>query len=381
MPAQVLRTLLELDRKKFTFESTLNEGQKQLVSTVLAEGVLVLDRRTPVAKEILSGKEGEAEHFLSHTHKSLISEMEFILTTHKRLLENPSAHMSFAMGVILLTRGFYDDAITQFQKVISLEPSHVPAIKHYGIALSLKGDFENARHIFQSLLDTVPGYADIHYYLGNTYLFQRQFEKAKGCYKEALKINPAYAECHLRLATCAVAVIAGDNASLVESAIQGYADEAQRETQLALDANPRLMNGALLSGTANLKQGKYQLAFKNYLEARPKYSPKLGSEMIYFYTLKLLYGEKGVSVNETEEYVRQLEGLVESYPTYVDLRLHYSMGNLMKSNFLVHRSLREVNKAIEVNPNFEKARSTAQTLSEIYKKMLAAVKNVYHSGS
>jgi tetratricopeptide (TPR) repeat protein len=378
MATQNLRTLVEMDQKKLAFESSLNESQKQLVSIVLTEGVLVFERKKPITKEMVSGHEGDAEKLLTQTHQVLISEMEFIFTTAKKILQRPSSHMCFAMGVILLTRGFYDDALQQFQKAVDLDPQNIQAIKHFGITTMLKGDYENARHIFTHILETGAGYADIYYYLGNAHLFQRQFEKAKQYYQEAVRINPNYADAHLRLATCAVAVIAGEN-NLVEAAVQGYADEAQRETQLALDCNPRIMSGALLSATANLKQGKYQMAFKGYLESRPKYVPKTGSELVYFYTLKLLYGDRGVGVQETEEYVRQLEQLVESNPTYVDLRLHYGMGTLMKSNFLINRSLKEMNKAIEVNPNFQQAKNTADVLTDIYKKMLQAVKDVYNS--
>jgi tetratricopeptide (TPR) repeat protein len=380
MALQNLRTLVEMDHKKLSFESSVNESQKQLISIVQTDGVLVFERKKPITKEMASAHQGDTEKLLSQNHQVLISEMEFIFTTAKKILEKPSSHMCFAMGVILLTRGFYDDAIRQFQKSVDLDPGHIQAIKHYGIALTLKGDYENALHVFNHVLESASAYADVYYYLGNVYLFQRQFEKAKKQYEQAVKINPNYAEAHLKLATCAVAVIAGENNNLVEAAVQGYVEEAQRETQLALDSSSKIMSGALLTGTANLKSGKYQMAFKNYLEARPKYSPKTGSEVVYFYTLKLLYGDKGVSSNETEEYVRQLEQLVETNPNYVDLRLHYGMGTLMKSNFLIHRSLKEMNKAIEVNPQFQQARNTADILTEIYKKMLQAVKSVYHSG-
>jgi tetratricopeptide (TPR) repeat protein len=380
MASQNLRTLVEMDHKKLAFESSVNEAQKQLVSTVLTDGVLVFERKKTITKEMGSGSQADTEKLLTQTHQVLISEMEFIFTTAKKIMEKPSSHMCFAMGVILLTRGFYDDAVRQFQKAVDLDSGNIQAIKHYGITLTLKGDYENALHVFNHILESGSVYADVYYYLGNVYLFQRQFEKAKKQYEQAVQINPNYADAHLKLATCAVAVIAGENSSLVEAAVQGYAEEAQRETELALECNSKIMSGSLLTGTANLKSGKYQMAFKNYLEARPKYNPKTGSEVVYFYTLKLLYGDRGVSSQETEEYVRQLEQLVESNPQYVDLRLHYGMGTLMKSNFLIHRSLKEMNKAIEVNPNFQQARTTADTLTDIYKKMLLAVKSVYHSG-
>lgn len=45
------------------------------------------------------------------------------------------------------------------------------------------------------------------------------------------------------------------------------------------------------------------------------------------------------------------------------------------------RSLKEMNKAIEANPRFEKARVNADFLEEIYKKILMVMRNAYSSAN
>ncbi len=381
MAAQTLRTVVELDQKKLAFESSFNDSQKQLTSSVLTNGVLVFEQKKAVSKEMASAAQGGLEKLLSQSHQNLISETEFIFSASRKILQSPSSPVCLIMGVLFLTRGFYDDAILHFQKAVDLDPSNIPAVKHYGVAMTLKGDFENARHVLGYILESGTAFADIYYCVGNTFLFQRQFDRARSYYEQALKINPNYADAHLRLATCAVGLIAGENHNLVEAAVEQWAAESLREAQLAAQCSSKVLSGALLAATDNLKQKKYQMALKNLLEARPKFSPKTGSELIYFYILKLLYGDKGVNIEETEDYLRQLEVLVEANPSYVDLRLHYGMANMIKSNFLVSRSLREMNKALEGNPRFQKAQLVADTLKEVYRKMLLTVKEVYNSQS
>jgi len=376
-----MRTVVELEQKKLAFESSFNDSQKQMTMSVLSDGVVIFEQKKPVLKEMVADSKEGLEKFLSQAHQGLIAEMEFIFAASHKILKDPSPHICFLMGVLLLSRGFYDDAIVHFQKAVDLDPGNVPAVKHYGVAMTLKGDFENARHILNYILESGVAFADIYYCLGNTYLFQRQFNRAKSYYEEALKINPHYADAHLRLATCAVGAIAGEDQGLVEAAVENYAEEALREIQSCLECNPKIRTGALMTAADNLKQKKYPMALKNLLEARPKFNPKTGSEIVSFYVLKLLYGNKGVNIEETEDYIRQLEQLVEANPTYVDLRLHYGMGNLIKSNFLISRSLKEMNKALEINPNFDKAKATASTLTDVYRKMLLAVKSVYSSGN
>lgn len=381
MPALTIRTVVELEQKKLAFESSFNDSQKQMTSSVLSDGVVIFEQRKPVIKEMVADSKDGLEKFLNQAHQGLIAEMEFIFAASGKILQDPSPHICFLMGILFLSRGFYDDAIVHFQKAVDLEPGNVQAVKHYGVAMTLKGDFENARHILNYVLESGVAFADIYYCLGNTYLFQRQFNRAKPYYEEALKVNPNYADAHLRLATCAVGAIAGEDQGLVGAAVEKYAEEAQEKIQLALQCNSKIRTGALMAATDNLKQKKYPMALKNLLEARPKFNPKTGSEIVCFYVLKLLYGSKGVNIEETEEYLRQLEQLVEANPTYVDLRLHYGMANLIKSNFLINRSLREMNKALEINPNFDKAKATAGTLTDVYRKMLMTVKSVYNSGT
>lgn len=376
-----LRTVVEMKEKKLAFESSFNDSQKQMTTAVLNDGVVVFEQKKPVAKEWKAESKGDLEKCLNQAHQDLIAEMEFLFTASHKILQDPSPQICFLMGVLFLTRGFYDDAILHFQKAVDLDPGNVPAVKHYGVAMTLKGDFENARHVLNYVLESGIAFADIYYCLGNTHLFQRQFDRAKPYYEEALKINPRYADAHLRLATCAVGVIAGENQGLVEATVEKYAGEALQEIQLAQQSNSKITNGSLMAAMDNLRQKKYQVALKNLLEARPKFSLKTGSELVCSYILKLLYGSKGVNMEETEDYIRQLEQLVETNPTYADLKLHYGMANLIKSNFLINRSLREMNKALEINPNFDKAKLTAGTLSEVYRKMLMTVRAVYNSNA
>ncbi len=376
MKAQTIRTLLEINNHRLAVETSINPAKKQIQSIVQLNDQTIHQREFYISKDQDDDKLIQ-EKLLPEAQKGLIAEIEVLFRIQSKVNENPTADKCYMVGIILMARGFYAEALKQFQKVLGTNPKHIQAIKHYGIVLTLQGDFENAKHVLTSAAETAPGYPDVLLYLGNVYLYQRHFEEAKQCYLAAVHINPGYAEAHLKLATCALGVLANENNNLVEAMIQEQVNEANKEAQLAIQLNPRIAKSSILTGLQNIRDGKYPVAFKNFNDARPKYIPKTGAETIYFYTLKLLYGEKGVSPGETEVYINQLEQIVEENPGYADVRLHYSVAHLIKSNFIVSRSLREMNKAIETNPKFQKALASANVLSEIYKKMMLAVKDIY----
>ncbi len=162
MVAQTLRTVVEMGQKKLAFESSFNDSQKQLTCAVSTNGVLVFEQKKAVSKDMVSAAPGGLEKLLNQSHQNLISEVEFLFSASRKILQNPSSPICLIMGVLLLTRGFHDDAILQFQKAVDLDPANIPAVKHYGVAMTLKGDFENARHVLGFILESGTAFADIY---------------------------------------------------------------------------------------------------------------------------------------------------------------------------------------------------------------------------
>ena len=383
MKAQSLRTVFEIGDKKLTIETffdseaSMDPSKKHIYSSVYSDGQLVSQRDWNVSGEMGNGSESELENMVSEKHKDFIAELETIFRICGKIDEKPSPDRCFMMGIIFLSYGFYRDAKNQFQKALKINSRHVQAIKYYGISLILLQDLEGAKAVLSDALETAPGYPDILFNLGNVYLYQRHFEEARKYYLEALQVNPAYAEAHLKLATTDVGILANANEKLAETTLQGFLEEAKTEAKTATELNPKIANPTLLTAIANLRDGKYQMAFTNFMDARPKYLPKTALEMICFYTLKFSCEDKGVGIKETETYIRQLEQLVETYPNFPDIRFHYGIAQLVKSSFIVNRSLKETSKAMEINPNFHMARGGVDVLRDIYKKILQTVKSIY----
>ncbi len=381
MKTQVLRTSIEVDRKKFTVETAYHETGKNLISTIHWDDKILTRRELEVTPEMAGPDRKHLEEFISQTHQAFTSDLQSLFTIARKIDEQPTPDKCFMMGILFLSRNLMAEALARFQAVLSIDPSHIQAIKYYGVVLTLQEDYEGAKYVLSGALEAASKYPDIYFCLGNVYLYQRKFKEAKKCYISALQINPAYADAHWKMAACALGILSDERNPLPVSDIQDHVSEAEQEAQLAIRQNDLFNSVPAKKAIGNLREGKFQEAYSLFLEARPKYTTKTGAEEIYFYSLKLLYGEKGVSAPETEIYIRLLEQLVEGYPNYADLRFHFSMAQMVKSNFIVGRSLREMNKAIEANPRFEKARANADLVGDIYKKILLIMRNAYQSSA
>ena len=137
------------------------------------------------------------------------------------------------MGVLLKVLGRLNEAITQYQKVIEIEPNHAEAHYYLGIAFNEIGRLEEAAAHYRTAIGINPNHANAHnnlgiwlqeigrldeavvhclkaiaiepefakahYNLGNAFLELEQFNKAVSSFEKALTNRPDYDKAHSNL--------------------------------------------------------------------------------------------------------------------------------------------------------------------------------------
>ncbi|HET9869205.1 MAG TPA: tetratricopeptide repeat protein, partial [bacterium] len=305
--------------------------------------------------DLADGLAGEGlKRLLEETHHVRAVELESIFRLSRKVDEKPTPDSCWKMGVIFMSNGFYEDAKQKFIKAIELDPSHLQSIKNYGIALTLTEDLEGAISILNRAQELGPSFADIYYHLGNVHLYRKELDGAVQCYLQALQINPRYADARLRLATACVGYLANGSVT-AEDKIVELSERAKTEAETAATLNPKVRNREFMVSMDMIKNRSFPVAFQHLLDARPRYLPRIGDEIIFFFTLTLLYGSEGIDLQMTEQYIDKLSKVIEEYPHYADLHHHLGVAYLIKCRFDVNRSLKEFKKALEINPQFQKA--------------------------
>jgi hypothetical protein len=66
--------------------------------------------------------------------------------------------------------------------------------------------------------------------------------------------------------------------------------------------------------------------------------------------------------------------VIEEYPHYADLHHHLGVAYLIKCRFDVSKSLREFKKALEINPQFQKAITNSKDTDELHKRVLQSLR-------
>jgi tetratricopeptide (TPR) repeat protein len=365
------KSLIEIEGKHFILETSSMPGRPRYSYYIQLDGRIISQKELDFPEGL--SDEG-MKHHLQNGHKARAVELESIFRLNRKIDEKATPDTCWKMGVIFLSNGFYEDAKNRFLKAMELDSVHLQSAKCYGITLMLLSDLEGAIAALNRAKDIGPSFADIYYHLGNAYLFNKDLDQATQCYLQALQINPRYADARLRLGTACVGYLLQSGSALNDAKTQELAERARKEAETAASLNPKVRNRSFILAVDYLKTKKYQQAYQSFLEVRPKYVPRTGDEIVFYFNLTLLYGSEGIDLQMTEQYVEKLGKVIEEYPQYADLHHHLGVAFLIKCRFDVTRSLKEFQKALEINPQYKKAIVHSADVDDLNKKVLVVLK-------
>ncbi len=366
-----LNSQIEIDGRNFTVETSFLPQRNRALSHIHLGGRTISQREYDLPE---NPDEETVRRVLQDTHRSRSVELESVFRLNRKIDEKPTADTCTKMGVVLLANGFYNEAKVKFQKAIEMDADHLQAMKNYGVTLTLMEDYEGAIAMLNRAKELGQGYADVYYHLGNVHLYRRELDEAVQHYLQALQINPRYADAHLKLAAACMGYLLSAGTTLLDSKVGELCARAKQESDTAAALNPKLRNRAFMMAQDYLRVKKYSLSFQNFMEVRPKYVPRIGDEIIFFFTLTLLYGSEGIDLQMTEQYIDKLTAVIEEYPHYADLHHHLGVAYLIKSRFDVNRSMKEFKKALEINPKFQKAVDQSREAEELHRTVLAVLR-------
>ena len=103
------------------------------------------------------------------------------------------------LGVISLQQKNFNDAITQINKAISLNPIHHALYNNLGVAYKETEKYESAIENFKRAIEIKPNYAEAYNNLGIIFKKKYQYNEAYNNYQRAIELNPNYAECYNNL--------------------------------------------------------------------------------------------------------------------------------------------------------------------------------------
>lgn len=119
----------------------------------------------------------------------------------RQILETSPDHPEalHVLGMIAVRAGYTTDAITLFQRCVTLDGSDPLHHANLGAALEDDGRLDDAASAYRRATDLQPEFADMHYRLGNVCVELGRLDQAVAAYEQTVALRPDYAEAHYNL--------------------------------------------------------------------------------------------------------------------------------------------------------------------------------------
>ncbi|HTB85025.1 MAG TPA: tetratricopeptide repeat protein [Candidatus Sulfotelmatobacter sp.] len=320
------------------------------------------------------------------------------------LAKNPDCFVAHnELGLILLSRGDTDNAISEFKKTIQLDPQYETAYNNLGIAYLQTDNLDEASKQFQTALLIRPNYAQAHYNLGSALLKRGKTDEAILHFQKALQLDPDEGEIEDNLGDALFRYGAKDEAMLhFQKALQlkpnaadahnnlgnallqkGNVDEAIAEFQKSLQLDPDNAPAFYDIGNALWQKGNVDEAITDYQKALniqsnyPDAENNLGSALLQKNEVAgaMLHFQKALQLNpgdaqihnnlgsallqtgNVDEAIKQFQTAVQLDPNYA--RAHYNLGNALLQKADPREAIVQYGQALQSNPE------DAQTLNNL----------------
>ena len=129
-----------------------------------------------------------------------------------RQIDQSNVTLSYVSAVALLKLNRLQDALVQFDRVLSQQPNHLAALNERGSALAELKQYDAAIASIEKALAVNPQYAEAHLNKGNLYLDLTRTGEAIVCYEKALALKPDLAEAWLGMGNVFRAIKQNDQA-------------------------------------------------------------------------------------------------------------------------------------------------------------------------
>ncbi len=201
----------------------------------------------------------------------------------------------------------------------------------YGVAFSQRGYLDQAVASFQRVVRDYPNYAEAHYNLGTLYLRKRLLAEARDHLLRAVRLRPDY-------------INALNNLGLV-AAEQGQTHEAEGYFREALQRNPEYSLALQNLGTLFRQQGRSaeaQEALERALRSAPD-DPEAN------YSLAMVFAQKG-DLETAQRYLRSALALRPDYPEALN-----NLGVLYLRTGNLGEAATTFENCIRLAPNFDQS--------------------------
>jgi tetratricopeptide (TPR) repeat protein len=324
--------------------------QHKVISSFFKNGTLLDSQHTEYETNI------SEETLLEMTrsfHEEKKSEIKSLLELSEKLKQTKQPETKNLVGLAFVRKGMYNEAIDQFEDAIILDPENSIVYNNLGDAYIAVNRLEEAIDVLEKAIILSPDFADLHNNLGRSYLKLSKCKNAVQAFEKAISINTYYPDAFYNLAMAYIlnAQTREDFSLSVDiySNVMEYMEKAAR-------INPNFKNEYYDRGEEFLRKKEYLKAYQEFEKGYNRGSHSTDMSFILDFYLRVVHSGKKMKSAMIWKHIRKLEALLKKYPNYADLYNHLGVAYVIMSKIVNNKAIQLFDKAMKINPNFEKAK-------------------------
>ncbi len=352
---------VKFGKRKLQVQTEKEGGMRKAVATVLESG-RVVDAREYRFDKSTGGEQIEQE--VRQFHDMVVADLELLHSTiaNVQAAANPDSYAR--LGTLLLEKGFIDEAIETFQKLLTMDGEYENGHYWLGKAFYKKGEPDQALKNLDKATSLTPEYPDVLLWTGRVYREKKDFTQAIQSIRSALELNPDYHEALFTLGLV-----------LIESAQQDPKNaELSAPIERIKEARGCLLRAAGLSGDYERKAidlvvelledlDQWEQAIQELQKMENvKLSDSRSIVMDGEFYLRFMFADLHKEHKSLDNYIRLLERSVSQHPDYPDVRTSLGTAFLIRCWHYFGKALEEYREAVKINPDFNKAKKNLRLL-------------------
>lgn len=350
---------LEISGRTFHIQTASSEGKGSIRCEIFENGQVLSTSEVDFERRNRSQRHSVDDRLKSvveSMHQEMMSEIELLFTIGEKVKKLGHAPSNSKIGLIYLQNNLIDDAITHFKLAIKNDPNFLGAYNHLGMTYIQIKDIKKAIQVYASAVQKGTNFTDLHNNYGLSLLLDNQYKKALSETQKSLKINKNYKEAHYNLALLYLRSILSDKTGEVLPPPSIRIQRAMEHLNIIKESKIKVFDNIYDKLIKHIEVGEIEPAVRILEEYRHKVFPRDLSNLIStnFY-LKFMYGGKGLDNDTIQRYEERLELALEDNEDYADIWNNLGVIHLIQCRNLFLQALGEFRKALEINPDFEKA--------------------------
>lgn len=335
--------------RKYLFQTTFNEIDRSVVSSLFNEGRLLDMRSAPIPDHV--SEEGVVEHIMK-IHEEILEGYEILLKLAESGKNSGRLELNIKLGSALLAKKLYDEAIELLDSTPGDSDGESAINLLRGKLYIAKEMPEKAELELKNAVKLSPDYPDIRNLLGETYLKLRKPTAAIEQFKMATTLNVYYDRAFYNLGLGYILNgIVREDFELAKD-IQRLCRESFDK---AVSLNPGYAGDDFQAGLENLGEGNLEEAYNRLSGIPPRKTAHAKFDNLLEIYLRCVFGERGINEKTILSYIEKIENLLTTNPGYADLQNELGMAYTLMGKIMGDKAMDHFKMALDINPNFKKA--------------------------